>query len=198
MLATACDPLTIVGGVVLKGCCGPEGCGVMDPFLGCMPNTVLGRSGGTCAYDPNNDCTELLGVPCDGAEDCPTGQQCCGKFDGDHFSTFGCYPSCTALEPDASPYGGWRQLCHAGDVCENSSYTCRTSDYLPTFLTRCQAVGLDAPPPMNTEAGKVSCGTTACGTGEKCCLRPPHDPYCAPASADCECRPAGVDSGGVP
>lgn len=69
--------------VTWPGCCTPEGqCGALDSSgtLGCIPNASLMMvAPQACDYDPNNMCTSIVQVTCDGAEDCP-GQQCCGHY----------------------------------------------------------------------------------------------------------------------
>lgn len=181
-------------GMTLEGCCGPSGCGAINPFMGCVPNSVLGRPDVACMYDPTNDCSQLTEVTCDGAEDCPSGQQCCTRFAGNGFTDFGCYDSCAALNADAGS-ADWRQLCHAGDTCEDPTYTCTTSVYLPTFLTRCYNMGTAADTTLSSAADEINCGAQTCGSGEKCCLRDPYEPFCAPATDDCKCHPAGLDAG---
>ena len=40
---------------------------------------------------------------------------------------------------------------------------------------------------------EINCGDIKCGAQEKCCIRPPHEPYCAPADGFCECVTASSD-----
>jgi hypothetical protein len=183
----ACASFQPDGGNPLVGCCGQTGCGALDPFVGCVPNDALGRAAVSCKYDPNNDCTTVAAIVCDGAEDCPSGQHCCGRFSNSDYVQFGCFDACSNAPTNGADQ--WLELCHAGDTCEGTGNTCKLSQYLPAPLSRCFSMGTDAPAGANAEAGKVNCGSNLCGTGEKCCLRKPHDPYCAPASADCECKP---------
>jgi len=179
------------GGDALGACCGPNGCGVLDPFLGCIPRQYVGEQAISC--DPTQDCTVVAALPCDGAEDCPSGQRCCGRLAGLAYVEFGCFESCLGL-PDAGAMSFWRELCHAGDPCESGS-SCLTSQYLLASLARCDVVGAPPDPGLDRAKGRINCGTNVCGDGEKCCVRSPHPPYCAPKAASCECRPG---DGGPP
>jgi hypothetical protein len=66
---------------------------------------------------------------------------------------------------------------------------------LPPFLGRCY-VG-DDPPFLEAARDGVRCGPTSCDVGQKCCLRPPGDPYCLPVDLPCKCnhRAARPDGG---
>jgi len=196
-LAPECPASTFTtpGGDVLAKCCGPNGCGALDPFLGCVPNPDLGGKAQACTYDPTNDCSALVGVSCDGSEDCPQGKRCCGKLQGTGYVEFGCFDSCAALSDGGSPFR-WLELCHPAEGCENPSFTCRGSSILPPPLTRCDAFGGSDPDPnADTSAGHVNCGQSVCGADEKCCIRSPHAPYCAKTSEPCECHPQSLDGG---
>jgi hypothetical protein len=153
-------------------------------------------SGGTSSTDAST-CTSSVGTACDGPEDCPSGQRCCGKWEQE-YTEFGCYASCDALTGDAMPGPGgggalWFDLCHPGDTCEVMGAECLTSPmYLPPSLSRCYDPGSGSAPnaSLGRGAGQVNCGSDVCGAGEKCCLRGPMlDPYCAPSSATCSCTP---------
>jgi len=141
-----------------------------------------------------------VAVTCDGAEDCPTGQRCCGKWEQGYVE-FGCFASCVEQQGDASPMGGgalFFDLCHPGDTCEVEGAQCLTSpQYLPTSLSRCYTMGNPPDATLGKGVRQINCGTDVCGTTEKCCLRGARTPYCAPASATCVCDPpdAGADSG---
>src|SRR5688500_4869837 len=80
----------------------------------------LSGSGGTTSNDAST-CTSSVGTACDGPEDCPSGQRCCGKWEQE-YTEFGCYPSCDALTGDAMPGPGgggalWLDLCRPGATC---------------------------------------------------------------------------------
>lgn len=187
----------------LAGCCGPNGCGKNDAFLGCILNTDLGLPAQACSYDPTNNCQSIEDVPCDGPEDCPTGKHCCTDLGGGGPSKTKCYDSCVALLADASGGGTWRELCHAGDQCEDKTFQCRTSQFLPSWLTRCNVSGMGslAPTNLDTSAGRVNCGAgVVCAAGQKCCDVQPASgqpfAYCADKNAECKCHPP--DGGGPP
>jgi hypothetical protein len=151
-------------------------------------------------------CSVAFGTTCDGPEDCPTGQRCCGKLDPAgmpiRYIEISCHDSCTALSGDGGGLMGtpaWFELCHPGDTCEDSTATCLTSRYLPAPLSRCLPSGVmstgnppDAGIPNDKNA--VNCGGQVCGASEQCCIRQPLEPYCAPRTATCECAPP--DGGG--
>ena len=160
-----------------------------------------GRGGGTSDASDAGSCTVAVATACDGPEDCPTGQRCCGKWD-EEYVEFGCYASCIAQTGDsgAGPGGGplWFDMCHPGDACEDSTAMCLTSPYLPTSFSRCYDSGDPPNPALGNAANQVNCGTDVCTSGEKCCLRGSTlEPYCAPTSATCACDPPdpGTDAG---
>ncbi len=152
-------------------------------------------------------CTAVA-TACDGAEDCPTGQRCCGRVQGMQpalrYVEFGCFASCSTAGEGGVPEGGgfggptWLELCHAGDTCENTMYQCATSQYLPGSFARCfMPSDAAAPDPgLGRAANAVNCGGAVCGAGEKCCIRQPLAPYCAPASETCECERTQPEGGG--
>ena len=61
----ACAPFEDPKAGRLDGCCGPSGCGALNPWIGCIANADLGLGEVSCAYDPTNDCTTLTAVGCD-------------------------------------------------------------------------------------------------------------------------------------
>ncbi len=190
--SSACPTFTNAdASLSLPGCCSPNGCGGLDAYVGCIENSQLGQPSVACTYVPGNDCTQITEVTCDGPEDCSGGKHCCAEFQatglGVAYTHVGCYDSCPG--PDAGGMVGWRELCHAGDVCEDKSpgVTCSTSLYLPATLTRCDTTGSPPPAKVDKSPNRVNCGSRACDTGEKCCLRSPHLPYCAAAGDSCEC-----------
>lgn len=143
-------------------------------------------------------CSNALGVQCDGAEDCPSGQVCCGTFSQASFgyTSMVCAETCDAESQ--------RVLCHPGDTCDNPDYVCRASQLLPfSFLSICAA-----PTTMVGEAtGRSAVDQIVCGEGtcdaatEQCCLRSGIDfaamrlstlePVCLPLSTDCTCDSEG-------
>ena len=166
------------------------------------------------ATQPEAGVCAPLALPCDGPEDCPAGNHCCGTLGMDAtggiaYSSVACLPSCGAGDAggaaDAGGMGGlgglggglglMLELCHAGDTCEDSTTQCSSSMYLPAFIYRCYTMGTAVPATATGGAG-VHCGAATCGAGEECCLRAPGDPYCAPAGEACSCAgPAGADGG---
>jgi hypothetical protein len=198
-LSSACGnyPVADVPNLVLAGCCGTEGCGKLDSFIGCIENTVLGLPAQTCTYDPSNDCSYVEGVGCDGSEDCPTAQRCCSLLVDGHLSQTGCHDSCAAL-PAPSGNAFWRELCHPGVPCEDPTFECRTSSSLPqpAWLFRCAAptMGQPAATNLDSSAGVVNCGQNlVCRNGQKCCAAQSSSTgavvYCADANVECKCRP---------
>jgi len=201
------DPIT------LKGCCAADGqCGGLDvQSLGCIPGDKLDLPAQSCTFQPDNNCTSIIDVVCDGPEDCGSGQQCCGRFAGGSYDRFVCADTCD--EVAATIPGTWSEICHPGQTCSVEGYECRSIDYLPPFLYRCRDTGSDLCEPgapanecvvaVTSGANEISCGDTTCGAGEKCCIRSPRDPYCAPADGFCQCiveqgtnMDAGDDDGG--
>lgn len=195
-LDPACEDFSIPGFLTFPGCCTPEGtCGGLGEGFGCIPLEDLGETGGDCTYDPDNDCTELYDVPCDGAEDCSGSQVCCGQFLGGAYQAFLCMDACEeGADPDVP--GMLFEMCHRGDSCSVEGYTCQQSGYLPDELARCYDSGR-GDPITEPEPG-VNCGDAMCAGGEKCCLRTPRDPVCIPADDDCTCTyGAGDEDAGM-
>jgi hypothetical protein len=194
----SCPSFTIPGiGLTMQGCCAPGGeCGAFDDFmgLGCIKRADLGEAPEACDYDPNNRCTWLAELPCDGPEDCPGTQVCCGHFEGSGYTEFACRDACG--EGDGGQTDLWLELCHPGQTCADTTMQCLSSQYLPSFMYRCYTDGTEPGAPGSTAADVVNCGSAPCATGEKCCLREPGDPYCAPAGDTCVCNP-GAGSGGA-
>lgn len=138
----SCPPRSFPGGAILVGCCGVNGrCGLVDPDgeLGCVTTAA---DAAVCAYDPSNDCTSVVELPCDGPEDCGTGTVCCGRAHGDRYDAFACFSSCDGVVDD---HGGfWVEICHPRHFCLNPRFTCEPDPALPSFLARCRE---PAPPP---------------------------------------------------
>lgn len=207
-----------LGFLVWPGCCTPAGtCGALDSSmdgLGCIPSATLPATPDagapteqTCTYDPNNTCTGLLPVECDGPEDCASGQFCCGEYEGGYVQLT-CRDACSTMETppdagavvDAGPGTGgiWSEICHAGQTCEVSGYTCSSNtDYLPAFLARCRdTMTQEAPASWSTTSGEINCGDALCGVGEKCCISTPEGaPYCADVGDACRCNASGNQGG---
>jgi hypothetical protein len=136
-------------------------------------------------------CSLQVGAECDGTEDCPKGEVCCGKLADlvPWYETISCQKSC----PLPQSY----EICHAGTKCRDGSQ-CRRSVIIPhEFIGICSIAGRDEKPTGDALKGEVACGPTTCQVGtQKCCLNakvtfsspPMAEPaYCAPLSAGCLC-----------
>lgn len=190
-----------------SGAGGTAGSGGSGGSSGAGGTSGAGGVGGSGGSDGGPMCTTPLALPCDGPEDCASGQSCCAKFEGNGYVEVGCFDSCLAQQGDAQPGPGggayWFDLCHAGDTCEDPMASCTSSTYLPSSLARCIPPGLapvegdPADPSLGKGAKEVNCGAETCGEGEQCCLRQPLEPYCAPAGATCQCElpEAGMPGG---
>jgi hypothetical protein len=160
---------------------------------------------------PGNDggCTPVAAT-CDGPEDCPSGQTCCGTLDvaAGGYSKIACQPSpCAPLADAGAGDGGLGgmalvlELCRADTMCHDTmGYTCGTSMFLPPFLYRCYST-MTMPPPATATGvpGHVACGTGTCNTGEQCCILGQTgmsaQTYCAPMGQACSCSGAPADAG---
>lgn len=197
----SCPNLSMEGSMGAGGCCtADDECGALIGGSGCVSNALLGQPESSCTYDPDNTCTRIFEVTCDGAEDCPGEQICCGQYSSGYRRTF-CADSCTALIEQEG--GSWAQFCHPGDTCideGDEGYTCLASaQFLPDDLARCRTSGTPLARPRNTEAGKINCGLTeedengiirrqVCGAGEKCCVSYPGEiSQCVPEDDGCPC-----------
>jgi hypothetical protein len=120
-------------------------------------------TGGSPGAAGGPSCLQAVAVTCDGAEDCPSGQKCCGKWDQEYVE-FGCFDSCEALNADAG-FGMvvWFDLCHPGDACEDPAAQCLTSTYLPSSLSRCYDTGTEPDPGLAARAAEINCGQEVCG-----------------------------------
>jgi hypothetical protein len=211
LTSSECLPLDAPGGVDLScpgltgtvewfGCCTPSGeCGALDSSgaLGCIPNSSLMLAPKSCTYDPNNTCTGIVDVQCDGPEDCTGGQQCCGHFSQQGYREFVCADDCAA-EEQAGTFVASSQICHPGDTCATTGYSCRqNTDYLPDYLFRCRDTGIDpVRTDLNTQKGKINCGDSVCGSGQKCCVSDPGLPRCIGKDEVCVCTPECSDTDG--
>jgi len=207
--ATCPDFTDDASGITMDGCCGVGGvCGAFDTFgyLGCIPSASLSAPEASCEYDPRNTCTNLKEVRCDGPEDCPGDQVCCGVFGGGGFlssggyAEVGCFDSCSSSADGGG--GSLYEVCHAGASCGGGAAAdggvslCSQSPYLPPYLSRCYSDNQGPPSEVNA-SGEIACGDATCGGGEKCCVLDCSDsscntadlpaPYCAPAGEACTC-----------
>jgi hypothetical protein len=115
-------------------------CGLTNPDL-CASGTEK-----CCIIDPgfdycsaaSTDCAcegfgcNALEAFCDGPEDCPEGQVCCGLFTGTRYTRFECQSSCVAQD-------GQFEICHEGATqCSQAGTTCSRSQVLPSWYQRCR------------------------------------------------------------
>jgi hypothetical protein len=189
-----CPSLALPGGPVLQGCCDPSGaCGIFDRFgvTGCIPRSALGMDPVDCTPVEAATCHQIVEIPCDGPEDCATGLECCGRVASDGYDAFGCFPDCTRVTDGSR--GVWVSLCHLGQTCSREGHGCIRDPDLPEPYARCSPSGdvasMDVLPPV--EPG-IRCGDAQCDVEQKCCLRPPEAPYCAPAFLPCGCAPVAT------
>lgn len=151
-------------------------------------------------------CSFQTTAECDGQEDCPSGQTCCGLLDpnGGGYTAVKCQDTC--------PEAQFRVVCHEGDPCpqpavpgpDGSAPLCVRSTILPGYLGICGVVGTFTPkgfvgkPPA---PDAINCGPDlACGPGTKCCVlttwdaatraQAPTGGYCAKTSETCSCASA--------
>lgn len=208
MLAPGCLPRNSPGGVDSScpmymsgmvnwfGCCTPEGkCGAMaGGTLGCVPNSSLMAADQNCNYDPQNTCTRIVDVACDGAEDCP-GQKCCAVYQGG-YRKFECADDCAVADMPPQVYSS--EACHPGEACSVAGYSCfQNLMILPDYLFRCRDTG-DAPANTSgsTAANEINCGDAVCGAGQKCCISVPGEAVCVPKARNCPCVPEGGELDG--
>jgi hypothetical protein len=209
-----CPPLSLGGVIDFPGCCTPAGeCGALDSSqggFGCIPGDALamapdGGVGQSCDYDPDATCTSILAVYCDGPEDCGSGKQCCGRFGGGGYDSFSCEDSCVELAAQGEI---WSEICHPGQECDQPlptdggtmmmggpmtlpdggviAYECRQSDmYLPDFLFRCRDTGTEPEEAGSVASGEINCGSSTCGSGQKCCYA--LDPGAAASAGNARC-----------
>lgn len=158
-------------------------------------------------------CSALVAAECDGNEDCPSGQTCCGTLNG----SGGGYDSIKCQDTCDSSAGGI-ELCHPGDACpmpadaaapDGSANVCRRSLYLPAYLAICNPPSSLLPTEFVGKpkaAHEINCGPNlTCGAGTKCCVLgnwdamtkaiSPRDGYCAPLDETCDCDKAPLDGG---
>jgi hypothetical protein len=208
-----CPSVTAANGAVVAGCCTPSGrCGRYDGYgaLGCVL-VDSSDAGLRCRYDPENTCRMLLTIPCDGPEDCPGAEACCGRASFGVYDAFGCFPTC-AVATNADR-GLWRELCHSPADCREPGSACVGEPNLPASVGRCAPASppdsgpsaTDAseagPRPVLREAGTdapdgsgagvdngVGCGDERCEPGLSCCRREPAAPYCVPRGGACTCE----------
>jgi hypothetical protein len=152
----------------------------------------------SCSSVRELECSAVAAFTCDGNEDCRRGQVCCGHFNGSTYDGSNCADSCDpSSRADAGPTETWTNLCHPGDICAGKGENCQAYHLLPAFLNRCEDTG-SAPMLFGSrKRDEVNCGAKVCGAGEKCCVRSPKAPYCAPIDQACECRlPSDITDAG--
>lgn len=201
----ACPTHRLVDGTVVQGCCAPSGqCGLYDRFgeLGCFPDSdsdsdASAETGVACVYVPDASCRRVIEVTCRGQEDCEKGQSCCARTAHDGFDAYGCFASCNVQSEATSEL--WLEICRNDASCSDPGSVCSSEQGLPPTIGRCRlrapllaegGASVDAGAPPQT--GPL-CGMNDCGTGEKCCLRDPAEPYCAPSGTRCQCAPGAKD-----
>jgi hypothetical protein len=196
----SCPSYDVMGFLTWYGCCTPDGeCGALGGELGCVPNASLMAAPQSCTYDPNNTCTRLFEVTCDGAEDCSGEQKCCGHYDGG-YRKFVCADDCAAEQTEQG--GTWSEACHPGDTCETpdggAAYMClANTEFLPDYLFRCRDTGTEPVEAGSTAAGEINCGDAICGAGEKCCISDPGLAVCVPEAQACTCVTEVPDDAGT-
>jgi hypothetical protein len=82
-----------------------------------MTDTCIGVS--EACDCPLAGCSVMTAV-CDGPEDCPEGQQCCGTLSGSSYSAFACAASCDYRGTQRIACHQGEETCPAGNVCANS------------------------------------------------------------------------------
>jgi hypothetical protein len=104
-------------------CTDTEKCCVLDPGQ----DYCAGASDQCQCNGPNCSTTD---VTCDGHEDC-AGQVCCGvfSFQQQQYVTLECRADCNA--PNL------REICKPGDGCADPGQSCGQSQFLPSYLWRC-------------------------------------------------------------
>lgn len=190
VLASACSSDEEGDGAQTSGTGGKGGSG--GSLSGGRGGTTSGGVGGTGGTGGSSGCTSLA-LPCDGPEDCPTGNMCCGHFSGNNYVEFQCLPSCANAATDGGMNELWVELCHAGQACVDPTSTCSPSAYLP--ISVCYDTGVDAGVSGSVAAGEINCGTSVCTSEQKCCLVTPGESFCTAQSAPCGCTPSTPDAG---
>jgi hypothetical protein len=196
VLASACSSDEEGDGAQTSGTGGKGGSGGSLSGGRGGTTSLTGGTGGTGGGSAG--CTSLA-LPCDGPEDCPTGNMCCGHFgmSAGGYVEFQCLPSCTNATFDGGGQDLWLELCHAGQACEDPTFTCSTSPtYLPPWLSRCYDSGGDAGTSGSTAASEINCGNSVCTSEQQCCLVTPGESFCTAKGAACGCTPSTPDAGG--
>ena len=85
-----------------------------------------------CQCAAGSNCNAFQAA-CDGPEDCPASQSCCGLLDATatFYTRLACQTSCLFANNQ-------RQICHGNTDCRESGHICTTSTALPTNLMRCR------------------------------------------------------------
>jgi hypothetical protein len=159
------------------------------------------------APDSGLYCSFIVETDCDGPEDCPAGELCCGTLSGAGLQ----YTSMTCRATCADADGGI-VLCHKDTDCPGHDPAgvgtdagpgdiCRRSFVLPEFLLICGGASQFAPADVaqpSTAPGEINCGRDlVCGSGEKCCVMTSWDAatqvvvpapgLCAAQGETCDC-----------
>lgn len=191
-------------------CCDVDGgCGLTTGFLGgvCTPPNRPGGVDSTCPA------LQLPGGPT--LQGCCTPAGTCGAFD--RFGDLGCIPGEDyGRAPIDCAYDARNDCtqivevrCDGPEDCDDRQQCCgrRQLDSYDAFgcFSRCDSitdgdVGIWLAVSVETDASVadssgVRCGDDHCGEDQKCCVRPPHSPYCAPASDVCSCRLVSPEAG---
>ena len=163
-------------------------------------------------------CVATTVLACDGADDCPQDEVCCGAFDFQR-RAYGA----TQCQPGCDPMLAELEFCQPGDACRGGGIdnaVCRRSFVLPEPYLICTAPSPTAPATSDDlqqpAAGQVACGEGQCIAGQACCVRTSFDydsrtdswptAYCVDNEADCTCSgeaptntlSAGLDGGVQP
>jgi hypothetical protein len=134
-----CPSFVTPSGARAQGCCTPSGrCGFFDRFgeLGCILADTSDAAA-RCDYDPGSVCRAVVGIACDGPEDCAPGNACCARLNVGLYDAFACFPSCATAE--STRRGVWVEACHSTSDCRSPYDRCGTAPGLPPHLARCVA-----------------------------------------------------------
>jgi hypothetical protein len=112
-------------------------------------------------------CSLLTAVECDGSEDCPEGQICCGTLEGAlAYESIRCQDRCDLAD-------GGRILCHENEPCPDPEQVCMRSIVLPSYLGICGTPSAFTPSGFDsasTAPGEINCGAgVVCPQGMVCC-----------------------------
>ncbi|MBN1656311.1 MAG: hypothetical protein JXA30_21255 [Deltaproteobacteria bacterium] len=134
-------------------------------------------------------CSLLLGVECDGDEDCPNGEVCCGTYRSTQatpgYTSIDCQPTCGFdynFVSDADDDAGMQdlpdveempdmmfKLCHKGEDCSvegsdaGTGEACWSSSVLPPFLAVCLSSSMTFGEPASDMTANAVAGEINCG-----------------------------------